>query len=143
MPQHARQSKVSFEVSTDPRRFDLALIHKFLRASYWAKGRSRKVVEASLRHSLCFGAFSKGRQIGFARVITDRATLAYVADVFVVPRARGRGAAKALVAAILRHPDLKNIKRWLLATRDAHGLYAQFGFTPLQFPERYMNIRRP
>jgi GNAT superfamily N-acetyltransferase len=138
-----RPAKSTFEVSTDPRRFDLALIHKFLNASYWAKGRSRQVVEKSIEHSLCFGVFSQGRQIGFARVITDYATFAYLADVFVVPRSRGRGAARALLTAIMRHPDLKNLKRWLLATRDAHGLYAKFGFKPLEYVERYMNIRNP
>jgi N-acetylglutamate synthase-like GNAT family acetyltransferase len=137
------RSKISYEISTDSQRFDVALIHEFLRASYWAGGRSRKVVEKSIRHSLCFGVFVKSRQVGFARVITDRATFAYIADVFVVPDERNRGVGQALLRAIFRHPDLKSLKRWLLATRDAHAFYAKFGFKPLEFTERYMNLRKP
>jgi len=100
-------------------------------------------VERSIEHSLCFGAFHGRRQAGFARVITDFATIAYIADVFVVPEHRGRGVSKLLLRAILAHPDLRRLRRLLLATRDAHGLYAQFGFKPLAHPEHFMTIHNP
>lgn len=127
-----------FEISCDPSRIDVSLVHDFLTQSYWAHGRSRDVVERSIRHSLCFGAYHAGRQIAFARVITDRAVFAYLADVFVVPAFRGRGVAKALIKAVLDHSDLQNLRVFMLGTRDAHGLYAKFGFRPLLHPERLM-----
>jgi N-acetylglutamate synthase-like GNAT family acetyltransferase len=126
------------EISCDPSRIDSSLVHEFLRTSYWAAGRSRTTVERSIRHSLCFGAYSAGRQIAFARVITDRAVFAYLADVFVVPEFRQRGVSKALLRAILAHPDLQSLRTFSLGTRDAHGLYAQFGFEPIREPERLM-----
>ena len=132
-----------YQISTDARRFDLALIHDFLRSSYWAQDIPRDVVERAIENSLCFGAFIEERQVGFARVITDRATFAYLADVFVVPEHRGRGVAKLLLRMILAHPDLQGLRRMLLATKDAHGLYAPFGFEPLSHPEEYMTIHRP
>ncbi|MBM3839895.1 MAG: GNAT family N-acetyltransferase [Verrucomicrobia bacterium] len=132
-----------YQISTDLARMNLDLIHGFLRSSYWAKDIQRDVVEKSLRHSLCFGAFCSDRQIGFARVITDRATFAYLADVFVIPEHRRRGVAQMLVKAILDHPDLQGLRRFLLATDDAHGLYARFGFQPLAHPEHYMTIHHP
>jgi GNAT superfamily N-acetyltransferase len=132
-----------YEVSTDRSRLDIALIHDFLRSSYWARGIPRAVVEKSIQHSLCFGAFFGGRQVGFARVITDFAAFAYIADVFVVPEHRGRGISKLLVRAILAHPELQGLRGMMLATRDAHGLYAQFGFQPLAHPEQFMTIRKP
>jgi GNAT superfamily N-acetyltransferase len=132
-----------YEISTDHSRLDIAVIHDFLRSSYWAQGISRAVVERSIQHSLCFGAFSGGQQVGFARVITDFAAFAYVADVFVVPEHRGRGVAKMLMRAIVEHPELQALRRILLATRDAHGLYAQFGFQPLAHPEHFMTIHKP
>ncbi len=132
------------EISTDPARLDVDLIHGFLsRSSYWAAGIPRATVARSLAGSLCFGAHAEGAQIGFARVITDRATFAYLADVFVVEAWRGRGVSKSLVAAVLAHPDLQGLRRFMLATEDAHGLYEQFGFTPLASPERWMEIARP
>jgi GNAT superfamily N-acetyltransferase len=131
------------EISTDRNRLDLSLIHAFLASSYWARGIPREVVERSIQNSLCFGAFLDGRQIGFARVVTDFATIAYLADVFVVPEHRGRGVAKALMRAILARPELQGLRRLLLATRDAHGLYAQFGFQPLAHPEQFMTIHHP
>ena len=137
------QTSEQYEISTDRSRFDVAVIHDFLRSSYWAQGISRAVVERSIQHSLCFGAFLGGQQVGFARVITDFAAFAYLADVFVVPEHRGRGVAKMLMRAIVEHPELQGLRRLLLATRDAHGLYAQFGFKPLVFPERWMEKPKP
>lgn len=127
-----------FEISTDAGRLDIDLIHAFLTTSYWAEGRSRDVVERSLRHSLCFGVYSDAEQVAFGRVITDGAVFAYLADVFVVPAFRGRGIAKALVGAILEHPDLQGLKVFLLRTRDAHGLYRQLGFETVPNPEELM-----
>jgi GNAT superfamily N-acetyltransferase len=131
------------EISTDRTRLDISLIHAFLASTYWARGIPREVVERSIQNSLCFGAFLERRQIGFARVVTDFAAIAYVADVFVAPEHRGRGIAKMLMRAILAHPELQGLRRLLLATRDAHGLYAQFGFQPLAHPEQFMTIHNP
>lgn len=128
------------EISTDPARLDIDLIHRFLETSYWAKGRRRSVVERSIRNSLCFGAYLAGRQVAFARVVSDRAVFAYLMDVFVVPEFRGRGISKTLLRSVLSHPDLQNLRVFLLATRDAHDLYSQFGFRPLGRPERWMAI---
>ena len=127
-------------VTTDRARLDLDVIHGFLTRSYWACGISREMVERSMEHSLCFGAFDGDRQVGFARVVSDRATYAYVCDVFALESARGRGVGKALMAAIRTHPELQGLRRWTLATRDAHGLYRQFGFTAPPHPERQMEI---
>ena len=127
-------------VSTDPARLDLDAVHGFLTTSYWAAGIPRENVERSIRHSLCFGAYVDGRQVGFARVISDRATFADVCDVFALPSHRGRGVGKRIMAAIRAHPELQGLRRWTLATRDAHGLYRQFGFTGPRHPERMMEI---
>ena len=137
------QASNHYEISTDRSRLDLALIYDFLRSSYWARGVPRAVVEKSIQHSLCFGAFLGGRQVGFARVISDFAVIAYLADVFVVPEHRGRGISKLLMRAIVEHPDLQGLRRFMLVTRDAHGLYAQFGFEPLANPEYFMTVHRP
>ena len=116
-------------------------IHRYLsEESYWAKGIPRETVERSIRNSLCFGAFEDGTQVGFTRVITDRATFAYIADMFVLPSHRGRGISKQLMQAVMSHPELQGLRRWHLSTVDAHGLYAQFGFAPLEWPERHMNV---
>ena len=131
------------EISMEPQRLDVAFIHDFLRNSYWAQNIPREVVERSLRHSLCCGAYQGARQVGFARAVTDRATFAYVADVFVIPAYRRRGIAKLLVRALLEHPELQGLRRFLLATKDAHALYAQLGFQPLANPEYFMTIHRP
>lgn len=130
-------------VSTDPARLDLDVIHGFLSGSYWAEGIPRAVVERALRHSLCFGAYCDGRQVGFARVVSDFATYAYIGDVFVIESHRGRGLSKRLLEAIMAHPELQSLRRWSLVTRDAHGLYRQFGFTGLAASERYMEFARP
>ena len=127
-----------YEISCDPERIDIPLVHEFLRGSYWAEGRSRETVERSIKHSLCFGVYAAEQQIAFARVVTDRAVFAYLADVFVVPEFRGRGVSKALMRTILAHPDLQGLRTFLLGTRDAHGLYAQFGFGPIAEPQRLM-----
>ncbi len=121
---------------------DLDAVHRLLSRSYWARGIPRELVARSLAHSLAFGAFSGGRQIGIARVITDRATYAYICDVCVEPEFRGQGAGKALMAAIQKHPELQGLRRWSLVTQDAHGLYAQFGFAPPAEPGGYMEIVR-
>jgi GNAT superfamily N-acetyltransferase len=128
-------------VTTDPARLDLDTIHRFLSGSYWATGVPREVVERSIRHSLCFGAFEGDRQVGFARVISDRATYAYVADVFVLDSHRGRGIGSRIMACITSHPELQNLRLWTLFTRDAHGLYRQHGFREARYPDRLMERR--
>src|SRR5262245_58630952 len=124
----------SISIDTDPTRLDVDLIHRVLAESYWARGIPREPVERAIRGSLCFGAYEGDRQVGFARAVTDLATFAYLADVYVVDSHRGRGIGKALVAAVLAHPSLQGLRRWMLATRDAHALYARHGFTPLAAP---------
>lgn len=132
------------EISTDPARLDVGLVHRFLsEEAYWARGRPRALTERAIAHSLCFGAYADdGAQVGFARLVTDRALFAYLADVFVVPEVRGQGIGKQLIGAIMAHEDVRALRRVLLATDDAHGLYAQFGFTPLVDAESWMGIRR-
>jgi GNAT superfamily N-acetyltransferase len=130
----------TIEVTTDPSRLDLDVIHGFLAQAYWARGIPRPVVERAVRHSLCFGAYEAGRQVGFARVVSDRATYAYVSDVFVLPSHRGRGVGKRLMAAIMGHPELQGLRRWNLFTRDAHGLYRQYGFGEVRHPDRLMEV---
>jgi len=130
---------MSIEVTSDRARMDLEVIHAFLsQDSYWAKDVPRAVVARAIEHSLCFGAFDGNAQIGFARVITDYATFAYLADVFVLPSHRGQGISRAILEAIVAHPELRGLRRWHLVTRDAHGLYERFGFTPLDTPSRHM-----
>ncbi len=133
---------MAYDVSTDPRRLDLDVISAFLsRESYWARGRPRALVERSVANSLCFGVYHDGRQVGFARVVTDRAVFAYLMDVFVLAEHRGRGVGKRLLRAVLDHPDLQGLRLFALRTRDAHGLYAQFGFHALADPETVMVIQ--
>ena len=128
-----------YAISTDPARLDLETIHSYLSgSSYWAQGRPMEVVRRSIENSLCFGLYWRGRQVGFARVITDRATFAWLADVFVLDEERGRGLSKWLMETILAHPRLQGLRRWVLATKDAHSLYSRFGFAPLKRPERWM-----
>lgn len=127
-------------ISTDPARLDRDVIHRFLADSYWARGIPRAVVDRSIDHSLSFGIFEANQQVGFARVITDHATFAYLADVFVLESHRGRGLARWLTEVILSHPDLQGLRRWLLATRDAHALYRKTGFREPEDPSRYMEI---
>jgi GNAT superfamily N-acetyltransferase len=128
-------------LSTDKSLLDLDLIHTFLsRDAYWCPGIARQQVEQAIANSLCFGVFDGERQVGFARVVTDFVSMAYLADVFILPSHRGRGLSKLLMQTIREHPELQCVRRWLLVTRDAHGLYRQFGFQPLAAPERYMEI---
>ena len=131
-------------ISTNRERLSLDVIHGFLTSGYWAKGIPREVVARSIEHALCFGIYDgDGAQIGFARVISDFATIAYVGDVFVLETHRGRGLGKWLMQCITEHSALQNLRRWILTTRDAHGLYSQFGFTPVKAPERFMERHQP
>jgi GNAT superfamily N-acetyltransferase len=139
-----QRERGGFVVSTDRRRFDLNVIHDFLTNCYWAKGISRETVARSIEHALCFGVYDgSGAQVGFARVVSDFATVAYLGDVFVVETHRGRGLSKFMMESIMQHPALQGLRRWILLTRDAHGLYKQFGFTPLASADRYMELHRP
>jgi GNAT superfamily N-acetyltransferase len=129
------------EISTDRARLDIDRVHRWLSDdAYWCLGIPRDVLERAIASSLCFGAFEHAEQVGFARVISDHATYAYLCDVYVSPTHRNRGIGKALLRAICEHPSLQGLRRWSLVTRDAHSLYAQFGFTPLAAPERMMEI---
>jgi GNAT superfamily N-acetyltransferase len=131
-------------ISTDRSRLDIDLIHDFLsKTAYWAVDRQREIVQRSIENSLSFGIYKGNSQVGFARVVTDYATFAWVADVFVLPEHRGRGLSKWLMEVILAHPELQGFRRWVLATKDAHSLYARFGFIPLHRPERWMERPDP
>jgi GNAT superfamily N-acetyltransferase len=132
-----------YSISADPKLLDLEIIHGFISTSYWARAIPRELVARMLRHSLCFGAYRENCQVAFGRVITDYATFAYVADVFVLPEHRGRGLSKAIMSAMKNHPELQGLRRWMLITADAHGLYEPFGFKPIAHPERHMEIHRP
>lgn len=133
----------AFTISTDRERIDAAAVCRFLRASYWAHNIPCETVNLSIENSLCFGIFEEKKQIGFARVVTDRATFAYLCDVFVLEEYRGQGLAKWLMETIFAHPQLQNFRRWLLATKDAHELYKKFGFTQLDAPEVFMQRHAP
>ena len=131
-------------ISTDRSRLDLELIHDFIsNQSYWGQGRTVEVVQRALDNSLNFGLYSGARQVGFARVVTDYATFAWVADVFMIEEYRGRGLSQWLMEVMLAHPQLQGFRRWVLATKDAHSLYARFGFIPLHRPERWMERPDP
>jgi GNAT superfamily N-acetyltransferase len=143
--QAASRIDAELTISTDPARFDLDRIYAWLeRDAYWCRGLPREVFERSVRLLLCFGALTAaGEQAGFARIVTDRATFAYLCDVFVDPALRGRGVSKAIMEAVIAHPDLQGLRRFLLATTDAGGLYARYGFVPMAKPERFMEIAVP
>lgn len=133
-----------FEISDDRSRLDVALIHEFLSTeTYWASGRDAETVKRSIENSHSFGVYKEGEQVGFARVLTDYATFAWIADVFVLKDFRGRGLSKWLMEVILAHPDLQGFRRWVLATKDAQELYRKFGFMELKRPERWMERPDP
>jgi GNAT superfamily N-acetyltransferase len=135
--------KGDYLISTDPTRLKIALIHDFIsNQSYWGQGRKIETVQRALSNSLTFGIYKDDEQVGFARVVTDYCTFAWLADVFVIDSHRGMGLSKWLMEVIISHPQLMNMRRWVLATKDAHGLYAQFGFEPLLQPERWMESFR-
>jgi GNAT superfamily N-acetyltransferase len=136
--------KGAFQLSTDPNRMDLTVIHDFLaHQSYWAKNIPFEIVQKSVQNSLNFGVFQGETQIGYARVVTDFATFAYLGDVFVLPAFRGQGLSKWLMETVMNHPELQGLRRWMLLTADAHGLYQQFGWKPIEKPERYMEKSKP
>ena len=133
----------NYVVSTDPWRLNLAWVHSYLtHESYWARGISEQVFYKSVENSLCFGVYDQVGQVGFGRVISDFATFAYLADVFVAQKVQGQGLGKWLVQCMLAYPELQGLRRWMLATRDAHGLYEQFGFKPVETPGNLMEIMK-
>jgi GNAT superfamily N-acetyltransferase len=133
-----------YSISTDRARLDLEVIHDYLsKESYWAKGRSMETIRRSIENSVAFGVYKGAGQVGFARVITDYATFAWLADVFILDSARGHGLGKWLVEVILAHPELQGFRRWVLATKDAHELYRRYGFEELKRPERWMERHDP
>lgn len=140
-------TKNEFIISTDKSKLDVLLIQNYLaNESYWAKNIPFETVQRSIDGSFCFGLYQKEKgsttmQVGFARVVTDHATFGYLADVFVIEKFRGKGLSKWLVEEIMKHPDLQGLRRWMLATKDAHGLYTKFGFLPLDKPERVMGFK--
>ncbi len=134
--------KNGFSISTDKAKLNITLVHDYLcNESYWAKNIPVDIVKKSIEGSFCFGVYHQDDQVGFARVITDHATFAYLADVFIIEKFRGKGLSKWMMEAIMGHPDLQGLRRWMLATKDAHYLYAKFGFKPLDKPERIMGLR--
>lgn len=136
--------KKGFKISEDKDLLDKDMIYHYLHdVSYWSKGIAVKKVHNSIENSMCFGVYKNGKQVGFARVITDKAVFAYLCDVFILDDHRGLGLSKWLLQTILAHPELQGLRRWLLATADAHGLYSQFGFAPLNSPENWMGIYTP
>src|SRR5215469_10979574 len=136
-------SAPDYEITSDPSRIDVEAAHAFLCKTYWSPGIPLAVVRKAIENSLCVAAFRAEKQIGFARAVTDRATFAYLADVYVLEKHRGRGLSRAMIEVLLSHPDLQGLRRLLLATRDAHGLYEKFGFQPLAKPDRIMELHNP
>ena len=132
-----------YELTSDRSRFDVEAIHAFLSSVYWSPGIPRQIVQRAIDNSICFGVLLEGQQVAFARVITDKATFAYLADVYVLEEHRGKGLTRRMMESISAHPELQGLRRMMLATRDAHGLYAKFGFKPLSAPERMMEVHVP
>jgi len=132
-----------FDISTEKSRLDVEMIRRFLDSSYWAAGRSVETIQRSIDNSIPFGVYKGSEQVGFARVITDYATFAWVADVFILESFQGQGLGKWLMEVIIAHPELQGFRRWVLATKDAHELYRRFGFTELKRPERWMERHDP
>ncbi len=143
MPQILETQRDSFTISTDPSRLDIDAICEFLKRAYWANTRPRERTERAIQNSLVFGVYDGERQIGVARVVTDYSIFAYLCDVFIQEEYRLHGLGKWLIRTVMEHPDLKDMRRWVLVTNDAHGLYKQFGFTSIEDPEHWMqNFRR-
>jgi GNAT superfamily N-acetyltransferase len=140
---HLEVHRGDYTISTDPGRLHLPAVHGYLTRSYWAEGIAEEVVRRSVEHSLCFGLYRGAEQVGFARVVTDRATFAYLCDVYVLEGRRGRGLGRWLMETVLAHPDLQGLRRFLLITRDAHGLYRPLGFREPANPSGYLEIHRP
>jgi GNAT superfamily N-acetyltransferase len=140
---HQEATRGDYAISTDPARLDFSVIHRFLSTCYWAEGIPMDVVRRSVAGSLNFGVYHRGAQIGFARVVTDRATFAWLGDVFILDEHRGRGVATWLIEMIIAHPELQGLRRFLLATRDAEKLYEKVGFKPLANPDRFREIHSP
>jgi GNAT superfamily N-acetyltransferase len=132
-----------YEISTDVDRLDVQAIHAFLAATYWSPGIPLSTVQRAIDNSVCVGAYLSGEQVGFARMVTDRATFAYLADVYVVEAHRGRGLSVLMLERLFARPELQGLRRMMLVTRDAHGLYERFGFTPLAMPPRVMERHDP
>ena len=135
-------TKDEYSITTDRKRLDLDAIHAFISRSFWAEGIPKETMAKAIANSLCFGVFDGPSQVGFARVVTDRATYAYLCDVYVLESHRARGLGKWLIEAVMAHPDLQGLRRFQLVTRDAHGLYARYGFDTPAHPERHMEIFR-
>jgi GNAT superfamily N-acetyltransferase len=137
-------SEATLRLSTDAGEMDVDAIHAYLAGeSYWARGIPRDVVARAVRNSVCVGVFDRDAQVAFARVVTDRATFAYLCDVYVLESHRGRGIGKRMMEAVDAHPELRGLRRWSLVTKDAHGLYGRFGWTPVDRPERFMERTDP
>ena len=130
--------KDDYVISTDRKKLDIAFIHSFLTRSYWAEGITYATIEKSIKNSLCFGVFHLDKQVGFAQIVTDKAIFGYLMNVFIIEEFRGRGLSKWLMQCIFDHPDVSGLRAVMLATRDAHGLYAQYGFKPLPDPSKFM-----
>ena len=130
--------KDNYTISTDKQKLDITTIHNFLTASYWSSGISLEKVKRSVEHSLCFGLYDGNKQIGFARVVTDYTLFGYLADVFVIEEYRGKGLSTWLMECVVNHPEIKDLRGWMLATKDAHGLYEKFGFKLIEDPGKYM-----
>jgi GNAT superfamily N-acetyltransferase len=138
MPQPLETHRDNFTISTDPTRLDVNAIADMLSRAYWAQGRTSQMISRYLQHSLTFGLYYNSRQIGLARVVSDYTTFAWLCDVFIHEEYRGQGLGKWLLESVHSHPELQGVRRWMLATKDAHGLYSQFGWVPLDPPERWM-----
>jgi GNAT superfamily N-acetyltransferase len=140
---HDEWTRDNLLVSTDPAKLNVAAVHAFLSRAYWCVGIPRDTVERALRHSLCFGLYDGHQQVGLARVITDHATFAYLCDVYVLESHRGRGLGQWLIECVMAHPSVPGLRRFNLATRDAHSLYARHGFQPLHHPENHLELHKP
>src|ERR1041385_2078138 len=143
MPQMIQAQHDSFTISTDPARLDLDIICDFLKRAYWANTRPRERTERAIKNSLVFGLYDGEQQIGLARVVSDYSIFAYLCDVFIHEDYRIHGLGKWLIQTVMEHPDLKDVRRWLLVTNDAHGLYNQFGFGSIEDPEHWMQKIQP